>query len=660
MSYRPTLRFNPDIQELRGLAVMLVVLCHAGVPALQGGFVGVDVFFVLSGYLITGLLLTEYQERGAIHYSTFIVRRLRRLLPALAVMLMGILALGSLLLSGYEFSNQSQSALFAATWTSNVFFALRDIDYFVALQSQDLFLHTWSLGVEEQFYIIWPLILIAFLRMTNSGRLRTGPSGPLVVLLGVLTIVSLGLCFLWAGTSPLLSFYMMPSRVWQFALGALVFLWMRQRDACGLVVYRPGFRLLGIGMILGSAAFLHEEMVYPGGWALLPSLGTAAVLASGTGDKRPGHRSGLLGSVMMWLGDRSYSLYLWHWPVLLLGLTLMPAQIVTGTVVSLVLALIVAAASYRFVELPVWKGNFSGMDARATFAASAALMLCAGVVALGMTSGREERIDSTARDSGYDPRQDAPPIYSAGFRCDTGHFTDDIEPCSIGSPQAPRTLVLFGDSVVAQWVSAIPEIFSPPEWQVIVLTKSACPMVDEDYFYSRIGETYKICAAWRVKALEHIQDLQPDIVIVGSDSEYPLSEQQWTAGSTRIFSALSRSAGKVAVIPGTPGLSFDGPSCLENPSKFRLRTRGGRRPCEEMAADNVAGHVDRYLRSAANGIPNLSVVSFDDIVCPDGYCAAMTGEGSVVFRDKKHVTNSFVIAQTPVIRSRLAEAGLGP
>ena len=168
------LSYRPDIQGLRAVAILLVVLAHAGIPAFSGGFVGVDVFFVLSGYLISGLLIQEYEANGNIRLVAFIGRRLKRLLPALLAMLCIVIVAASALLSAYQVEQQSASIVYAATWTSNIYFAVTTFDYFSTPQSQDLFLHTWSLGVEEQFYIFWPLLLLVSLavmqKMGTHGR----------------------------------------------------------------------------------------------------------------------------------------------------------------------------------------------------------------------------------------------------------------------------------------------------------------------------------------------------------------------------------------------------------------------------------------------------------------------------------------------------------
>ena len=205
--------YRPDLQGLRALAVALVLVAHLDLGVLAGGFIGVDVFFVLSGYLITRLLVCEYQQEGRIRFARFWMRRLRRLFPALLCMLGVTYVLARLLLDPEAGLLRTASLGYAATWTSNLYFAFADFDYFSMTADKDLYLHTWSLGIEEQFYLIWPFVLVAGLGL--AGRLR-GDLGRAVLVAGILALAAVaGLLSIlpWADEQPLLAFYMMPPRM---------------------------------------------------------------------------------------------------------------------------------------------------------------------------------------------------------------------------------------------------------------------------------------------------------------------------------------------------------------------------------------------------------------------------------------------------------------
>lgn len=215
--------YRPDLQGLRALAILVVVAAHAGLPHLEGGFVGVDVFFVLSGYLITGMLLRELRLQGTLDLAAFYARRLRRLLPALLFMLACTALASILLLAPFEQQAQAPAFVAAALWLANIHFAVTDAGYFEAGSEHSLVLHTWSLAVEEQFYLFWPLLLLALAGSSvRLGRVLPG--------LALAAVLSFALCQWLTVEKPLWAFYAMPTRAWQFALGGLVFLMLDRRS----------------------------------------------------------------------------------------------------------------------------------------------------------------------------------------------------------------------------------------------------------------------------------------------------------------------------------------------------------------------------------------------------------------------------------------------
>jgi peptidoglycan/LPS O-acetylase OafA/YrhL len=661
-----TISYRPDIQGLRAIAIALVLLAHSNVPGFAGGYVGVDVFFVLSGYLITGLLVKERLSTGGVRYGRFLARRLKRLLPALLTMLIVVIVAASLLLSAYETRMQSGSFLFSATWTSNFFFAFVDRDYFSALQTADLFLHTWSLGIEEQFYVVWPwLVSSSFLLIKSNARANRERNA----LLCVLTAIFAGsflLSLYWSKTQPLLSFYMMPSRGWQFALGAAIFVWFhdfgheqqaKAKRSTSLLAGLP-IGVMGILLIVGSAVLLDSEVTYPGYFALIPSLGATLVIAAGRNGRRTGLSGILASKQFVWLGDRSYSLYLWHWPVFVFGNSLGLSNTAIGLVSLVGISVLFAMLSYRFIELPFWRGQFS----RAKPVRTILLSVLAIVAAIGVADSMKRNIygipTETMTTDSYNPRLDAPPIYAAGLGCDTWYLRAELVPCRVGAENAKLTAVLLGDSIGAQWFSIFPEIFSAPDWQVIVLTKSACAIVDETYYYDKVGADYEVCTEWRNSALEYIDAIKPDIVFVGSAAVYDFSESQWVDGTSRVLARLTAAANQVVIIPGTPALTFNGPSCLHQPYRFSYRLRDSNRECEEAKNSSRDDEIMAYLQRSANDFASAQVLNLSDLVCPDRRCAARREDGITVFRDEQHLTMSFVNSQIPVIHDRLLAMGL--
>ena len=641
-----SLTFRPDLQGLRALAVVLVILGHFEIQPFTGGFVGVDVFFVLSGYLISGLLVKEYQYYGRIAFLGFYARRLKRLFPALAVMIGTSTVAAQLLLLENEKRNLLSSLSFAATWTSNIFFSFRSYGYFDELANKDLFLHTWSLGVEEQFYLIWPVLLLFLFRASSNKTHRVRNN--LMLLAGI----TLSISIYWTSVSATTAFYLMPARIWQFALGAFIFLLElspvkifshRQQDQSYIFAWAHWF---GIALIVASAVAFDKTILYPGGWSLVPTLGAALVIATGARHLNAGSWVQPLGSsTLVWIGDRSYSLYLWHWPVLMIGSALDLTVNSNGIVAMLAFTLLLAVFTYRLVELPCWRGSFS--LAKSRFVLPMIIFLMSSAVATDFHIGRREMPLQTYSNEQRitQIRTDVPVIYR--MQCDAWFAHAELQPCVFESGTPLHTVVLVGDSIGAQWFSAIREIYKAPEWRIVLFTKSSCPMVDEDYFYQRIGRVYEVCTEWRNKVLDSIESMRPDAVFIGSASTYGFSKNQWANGSARVLARASKAAKQVFVIAGTPSLKSDGPNCIAR----NLQDGGNPHPlaCQEKTVFGQIERVADYLQRAARGIKNVRVLNLNNLVCPDGLCAAVSEEGVPTFRDSQHLTDSFVRTLVPKI-----------
>jgi hypothetical protein len=252
-------------------------------------------------------------------------------------------------------------------------------------------------------------------------------------------------------------------------------------------------------------------------------------------------------------------------------------------------------------------------------------------------------------------RDDVPMIYD--MPCDTWYHDAQVQPCAVGPLDAPKTVVMLGDSIGAQWFSMVPAIFPAPEWLTVILTKSACPLVDENFFYARIGKMYDVCVEWRGAALAWLEQRKPEVIIAGSAITYEFTETQWIEGSARVFERLSRAAKSVAVIPGTPILGFDGPGCVAQ----RLTPAGGFDPTECAAAQDRLARAETvalYLAQAASRFQNVHLLRLNDLVCPASICAARNQAGLVVFRDSQHLTDSFVRSVIPSIEQRIVNLGI--
>lgn len=643
-SSRTGLAFRGDIEGLRAVAILLVVGAHAKLPWLAGGFVGVDVFFVLSGYLITGLLVREIDATGTVNLLDFYARRLRRLLPALLLVVACTVAAAALLLAPFEQSEQAIAAASASAWLSNFHFAFAKLDYFGSAAESNLFLHTWSLGVEEQFYLAWPwlvLFLLGALRWQGPGlhraRLRSG--------LWMVALLCLALCVFLTWTQPAWAFYMMPARAWQFALGALTSLALPGADASRLRRFAPFAGWAGLAAILASAFLLTPQTPYPGFAALLPSLGAVGVLLSGSMAPATGVGRWLELRPMQALGRVSYGWYLWHWPVLLLGTALLGQPRAWQVAMLVALSLLLAMATYRWFESPIRRSPALVARPLANIAAGLLLM------ALAWTFCRQAWQPATMRWAQQteqlqwqQARRDAPVIYGMG--CDEWYHGASLRLCAFGPSDASHTAVVIGDSVGLQWFPALAQTFKRPGWRLLVLTKSACPMVDAPFFYERIGRRYTECEAWRQGVLQALPSLHPDVVVLGSSQSYPFTREQWINGSRRVFSSVQNvTRGPVYVLQATPLLPFDGPSCL---AREAWRPAWLQRDDACTAIVNPPGdrQIANWLSQAAAGLPHMKLLDLNDHVCPDRRCAA-SRNGQPAFRDIRHLSASFAAELGP-------------
>ncbi|RUL76897.1 acyltransferase [Dyella choica] len=652
------LGYRADIEGLRAIAVLLVIGAHAAVPGLSGGFVGVDIFFVLSGFLITGLLIQEVTRAGSLQFGDFYLRRLRRLFPALLVMLLGSSVLAAWILSPTAQITQATTGISALGWLSNVHFALDKLNYFAAGNETNLFLHTWSLGVEEQFYLVWPALIYLVLRKAGGrgiGRLRLG--------MLLIALCSFAACVLTTYRQPQLAFYMMPLRAWQFALGALIWLefrtdagWLSKRCSSGAGLSAMGG--VGLVMLLAAGCLLDANRPYPGLYALVPTVGAAMVVASGSTQHRTFLQRVLSFSMLQAIGRISYSWYLWHWPILLLGQALTGSNAPVHRVGYVLVSLLLAIASYRFVESPVRHQRWWFVHKRV------ALYGCLAVMALSM-AGLMKWI-GYADDLANSPELrritqshwDAPVIYLMG--CDGWYRSDRVSPCRFGDPHATHTALLLGDSIAGQWFPALSKIFVRPGWRLVALTKSSCPMVDQPIFYARIGRVYTECANWRTSVLSGMGALKPDIVVMSSSDGSLFSEEQWTSGSKSVMQQLSRSVGQVYVLRSTPHLPFDGPECLAEHA-LRPKWLRGDRDCSVVFKDERSSRIYASLQKAATPFDNVHVLDMNDAICASGICQAIRDD-KIVFRDSQHMTASFAGSLAQILGRKLqpdAQAALG-
>jgi peptidoglycan/LPS O-acetylase OafA/YrhL len=669
--------FRPDIEGLRAVAVLLIVLYHAGLPGLAGGYVGVDVFFVISGFLITSLLARELDDTGRLDLAQFYARRVRRILPA-AFLVLGATIVGCVvLLSPVGFWRAAPGIASAAAYVPNLLFAFTRIDYFHPARISPV-IHYWSLGVEEQFYVVWP----AFLWLAH--RFAAGSRSRLTGIVLALVVGSLALSVVGTGPYPALSFYLLPTRAWELGAGALVALaGGRARDLPLSAANAAG--AIGIAMIVASAVVLHESTPFPGTAALMPVLGTVLVIAAGAGRLRTWAAIGLGWSPMRYVGRISYSLYLWHWPLLVFGaIALAPLPGPVQATLAVVASFVLAGATYRWVEDPLRRGQLIGRRPSRNLATALIASVLIAVVALG--AGRLEvapfrqSVEVVAVPPGVDPfiglipaagptpdgalpADLIPPLLhlqrgnvantpnADGCSLLTGQTVNG--PCTYGDPASTTTVVLFGDSHLGQWWPAIERIMAARDWRVLFLVKTSC--VYEDVTTTSDTGPRANCDVWRSNVLERIAREQPDLVILAANHRHPPlvdgvvldGSAGWAAlaaGAGRTIARLQEGGARVAVLGDTPQIPYDPAECLSAHADHVLRCAAPRDQAIEP------GWID--LERAAAESHGATFVDVDAWICPSDPCPLVIGRYAV-FADTNHITRPFVQGLTARLEAAL-------
>lgn len=624
------LPYRKDVQGLRALAILLVIAAHAKIPGLAGGFIGVDVFFVISGYLITGLLFKELTTNNQINFIRFYARRLKRLLPALALVVIASALFAYKLLPFTEQLPQATSAAAAIFWVSNIQFAFHDLDYFGSQADQNIYLHTWSLGVEEQFYLVWPLLLALVFRATK-GKISSRTA--LVTTLGIIGIASFIACIVQTAQDAGLAFYLPLFRAWQFCAGGLVFLLTDKIGPNRNIFKVTSISISGLLLIIGSAIFMKGSMPYPGFLAAIPTFGTAMLIAGGVGNSKSIISKLLESSTTQKIGDISYSWYLWHWPVLILGGLLFPLDSAKNQLLLITISWSLAVITYRLFENPIRSNikieKFHGWHIIIGLSACVAI----SIQSMNWQSHLHKAISSEKHNPLALARIDLPIIYSMG--CDDWFHSADVKVCKFGKENAEKHVVMIGDSIGLQWFPAVFEAFPINKWQISVMTKSSCPIIDTPFFYDRIGREYTECSQWRKKALTTARQLAPDVLILGS-ANYDFKPNQWRDGSKKVLDLVADSAAQIYIIRPTPTLPFDAINCLSAAASDDWRSaRCSTKP--DLRTNNEAWQA---VSEVAQNYKNVHLLDMNNIVCPQNICSAGDRD-SPIYRDNMHLTASF-------------------
>jgi peptidoglycan/LPS O-acetylase OafA/YrhL len=682
-----------DIEGLRAVAVLAVLLFHAGVPGLAGGYVGVDVFFVVSGFLITSLLVSEKESSGTISLSSFYARRVRRLLPVSAVVAISTLIASWVWLEPLRLRSVANDVLAVATFSSNFVFASRGADYLQSTLPPSPLQHYWSLAVEEQFYVVWP-VLIAMICLGATATSRINVRARIGLLSAGVGVASFVLCMRMMDSSQPWAFFSPHTRAFELAAGAFIAVvpmmtmkWVRTASAiaawCGL-----------IGIIVTVIQF-DERTRFPGPWALAPVLATVVVLRGG--NATPWAPVLLLKlAPFQWLGSRSYSAYLWHWPILIVVAAAFNRELsVVGGLVCTAIALGLSEFSFRFIENPVRHNiRIRGLRAAALATAIIAVVAGAGVIArnnppaiaVGPDATTPTVIGDTTLPSGLtattttlvptapnlpsrgEPVQaiveaasmtglpgnltpglqralsDMPIIYNNN--CHAGFSAVRPKNCVFGNKTSPVVVGLYGDSHAAQWFPAFEKVAIKRNWKLITYTKRGCPPAEIPTFSSVLGKVYKECAPWRRNVLDQMVTDGVQVVFVAqferllsASTRKPMWQKEWREGLQGTVTELESRGIKPVLMEDTPYPGQDIPTCLS-------RSYTNIQQCSPSVSVAYRDDMNEMLVDFDRA--GQQVLWVRNWFCITTSCPTVVGN-VLVYRDDNHMTVSFASLIAPLL-----------
>jgi peptidoglycan/LPS O-acetylase OafA/YrhL len=669
------------VQGLRAVAVLLVVLYHAGFSGLPGGYVGVDVFFVISGFVITGLLLRERTSSGGTSLLAFYARRCRRIIPAATIVIVATVVIAYAVLGVVYGDQASIDARWTSVFLANFHFAATGTNYLSAQQPPSPLLNFWSLAVEEQFYLVYPTVflIIAAIRIRMSLAMR------LTIGLIIIIVASFVVSVVQTSSNPTVAYFSPLTRAWELALGALVAVgtpWLLTvPKRIGALATWIGLVAIGVGAVVFNA-----HTAYPGSLVAIPVLGATLIIAGGVTAPQWGVEFLLRTAPFQWLGNLSYSLYLWHWPLLIIaaeaaGQSSLPFR---RNLWWLLVALAASVVTYYLIENPVRRASFRSLGRYAPIGLGAVLIAVslgvstieihshegpavaapAPVAAHSPGSGSNQSITSYLHQNVAEseaqvqrlvrraplirsvPADLTPTLADAPYdfgrpngSCWPSLGQSSIPSCEAGNLRSTKTMVVYGDSHAGMWFDSLSLIADLSGWKLVYLGKGDCPANDLPYEnppgWGTAGQEYTPCDQWHRFAVNRINSIHPNLVIVTEEfrpkpdgKEY--TPKQWRQGLEHTFSELHVAPSDIVVLGNIPTLPEAGPQCLS-------RNANDVQACSAP----LAGYLVLYNRSESNaandyGSRYISVIPW---LCSTT-CTAIIGKYGV-YVDDYHLTRTY-------------------
>jgi peptidoglycan/LPS O-acetylase OafA/YrhL len=657
----PAASHIPEIDGLRGVAIALIVAYHIWFRRVSGG---VDVFLLLSGFLITWTLVRAVERHGRVRFIPFYARIVRRIFPPALVVLIGVVVATVVWLPQTRWRATLGDVVASAVYAVNWRLAGNSVDYLASRDAASPVQHYWSLAIQGQFYLAWPLLIAAAALLAGwfTVRLRT----TLLVLLGTVFVVSLGYSVQRTAADPVYTYFDTFARIWEFALGGL------------LVLALPYLRLARAVSVplgwLGLAALVTGGMVFDGGdefpgWAALwPTLAAAALIATAGSGSRVGVDRLLRTRPLSRLGDLSYALYLWHWPVLIcyLAVTGLPRATLRGGLLIIAGSVTLALVTRWLVEVRLRRSGLGQRTNRGGFALAAACVAAVLVVTAGwhgyiswqqrqpdnpghypgaayLAAGGGQLPEAPYRPSALDAKDDKAVVYDNG--CHQSLHDSEVIACEFGPADAERTIALVGGSHSAHWLPAFGELTERNRWRIVSMTKSSCRFAPED-LPDGADRTQVSCQEWSEQVTAELAELRPDAVFttatVGGDTG-----DSTPAGYLTQWRQLEQLGILVLAIRDTPWQDQDVPECVERYGRDAERCGGSR------AEHNLDGPAAVAERPDLPG--NVRLLDLTDYVCEVEFCPAVIGN-VLVYHDAHHLSATYARTLAPYLSDAIVDA----